>query len=74
MIKKISIGDVEGVTCKDAAKLLGCSTPHLSFLIKTGRVQAKTLFGRSMLVDVDSIFKYNADPKRRNRKGGGDET
>ena len=70
MIKKISIDNIEGVTCTDAAKLLGCSTAHLSHLIKTGRVQATRLFGRSLLVDVDSIFKYNADPKRRNRRGG----
>lgn len=70
MIKKISVNGAEGVTSNDALILLGCSKAHLSHLIKTGRVQAKRLFGRSLLVDVDSIFKYNADPKRRNRKGG----
>ena len=57
-----------GISCGDAAELLGCSKAHVSYLIKNGELRAQRIVGRIMLVDPSSVVEYNKNPKRRDRK------
>ncbi len=56
-----------GISCADAAELLGCSRAHVSHLIKNGELRAQRIVGRIMLVDPSSVVEYNKNPKRRDR-------
>jgi excisionase family DNA binding protein len=56
-----------GISCAEAAALLGCSRPHVSHLIATGELTAERVVGRIMLVNPASVRAYAKNPKRRSR-------
>jgi hypothetical protein len=69
MIKML---DNKWMTIEEATESIGCTRSYVCYLLRSDKLKGKKLTERAWLVDVKSVNKFKAEPKKtgRPRKNG----